>query len=53
MKSTGVNVILAITITNNRNLVNCRAVEVDKCTQHPTGAVIANNGTTSCTTNCN
>jgi hypothetical protein len=43
----------AITITNNRNLVNCRAVEVDKCTQHPIGAVIANNGTTSCTPNCN
>lgn len=43
----------AITITNNRNLVNCRAVEVDKCTTHPTGAVIANNGTTSCTPNCN
>lgn len=42
----------AITITNNRNLVNCRAVEVDKCTQHPTGAVIANNGTTSCTPSC-
>jgi hypothetical protein len=43
----------AITITNNHNLVNCRAVEVDKCVPHPTGAVIANNGTTNCNWQCN
>jgi hypothetical protein len=43
----------AITITNNRNLVNCRAVEVDRCTQHPTVAVISNNGTTNCSWQCN
>lgn len=43
----------AITITNNHNLVNCRALEVDRCTQHPTGAVISNNGTTNCSVLCN
>ncbi|HEX7838223.1 MAG TPA: hypothetical protein VF469_12200 [Kofleriaceae bacterium] len=43
----------AITITGNQNLVNCRALEVDRCTQHPTASVITNNKTTSCTSACN
>ena len=43
----------AITITGNQNLVNCRALEVDRCTQHPTASVITNNKTTSCTSTCN
>jgi hypothetical protein len=43
----------AITITNNRNLVACRAVEIDRCTQHPTTSVISNNGTTNCNWQCN
>jgi hypothetical protein len=42
-----------ITITNNRNLVTCRAIEVDRCTQHPVGSVINNNGTTNCNWQCN
>lgn len=42
-----------ITITNNRNLVACRAVEIDRCTQHPTTSVINNNGTTNCNWQCN
>jgi hypothetical protein len=42
-----------ITITNNRNLVACRALEIDRCTTHPTTSVINNNSTLSCNnTNC-
>ena len=43
----------AITITGNQSLVNCRAVEVDRCTQHPTTAVISNNNNASCNWQCN
>ena len=43
----------AITITDNQNLVNCRALEVDRCTQHPTTSIISNNKNTSCTSACN
>jgi hypothetical protein len=43
----------AITITGNHNLVNCRAVEIDKCVQHPAPAVINTNGTTTCNSQCN
>lgn len=43
----------AITITGNQNLVNCRALEVDRCTQHPVASVITSNKTTSCTSVCN
>jgi hypothetical protein len=42
-----------ITITNNHNLVTCRAIEIDRCTQHPVGSVINNNGTTNCNWQCN
>jgi hypothetical protein len=48
-----VALINAITITNNTNLVSCRATEVDKCTLHPNTSVISNNKTTSCSTSCN
>lgn len=44
----------SITITNNHNLVNCRAVEIDRCTQHPpNSSVINSNGTTNCNWQCN
>jgi hypothetical protein len=43
----------AITITGNQNLVNCRAVEVDRCTQHLATAVISNNNNASCSWQCN
>jgi len=43
----------AITITGNSSLVNCRAVEIDRCVQHPIPAVIASNGTTNCNWQCN
>jgi Receptor L domain len=43
----------AITITNNQNLVTCRATEIDRCTQHPTTAVISNNKNTNCNWQCN
>jgi hypothetical protein len=43
-----------ISITNNQTLVNCRAVEIDRCVQHPTTAVINNNNTSaSCNWQCN
>lgn len=48
-----VSLIGAISITNNTNLVTCRATEVDKCTQHPIASVISNNKSTTCTTTCN
>lgn len=43
----------AITITNNASLVTCRATEIDRCVQHPTAAVITNNKDTSCNWQCN
>jgi hypothetical protein len=43
----------AISITNNANLVTCRAMEIDRCVQHPTTAVITNNLDTSCNWQCN
>lgn len=42
----------AITITGNPSLVTCRAIEVDRCTQHPTTAIISNNKDTSCNWQC-
>jgi hypothetical protein len=48
-----VSLIGAISITNNTNLVTCRATEVDKCTQHPIASVITNNKNITCTTACN
>ena len=42
-----------ISITNNQTLVNCRAVEIDRCVQHPTTAVINNNNSASCNWQCN
>jgi hypothetical protein len=48
-----VSLVRAITITGNQNLVNCRALEVDRCTQHPTASVITSNKNISCTTQCN
>lgn len=41
-----------ITITNNPRLVVCRAIEVDRCTQHPVAAVITNNLQTNCNWQC-
>jgi len=43
----------AIAITNNANLVICRAMEIDRCVQHPTAAVITSNKDTSCNWQCN
>jgi len=42
-----------ITITNNANLSVCRATEIDRCTQHPTTAVITNNKNVNCNWQCN
>ena len=42
-----------IEITNNANLVTCRALEIDRCVQHPTASQITNNKNASCTTACN
>jgi hypothetical protein len=43
----------AIAITNNQNLVVCRATEIDRCVQHPTAAVITNNKSINCNWQCN
>lgn len=43
----------AITITNNQSLSICRAIEIDQCTAHPTAAVIANNQNNDCNWQCN
>ena len=48
-----VQLVGAISITNNANLVTCRATEIDKCTQHPTTSVITGNKSTSCNWQCN
>lgn len=45
--------IRAITIVNNRQLVKCRAWEVDRCVAHDQGSNINNNRDTSCNTSCN
>jgi len=42
-----------ITITGNQSLVTCRAIEIDRCVQHPTAAVISNNNTSNCNWQCN
>ena len=42
-----------IQITNNTNLVICRALEIDRCVQHPTASQINNLKNASCTTACN
>jgi len=42
-----------ITITNNTKLPICRAIEIDKCVQHPTTAVINGNNDTNCNWQCN
>lgn len=41
-----------IAITNNQNLVICRAIEIDRCVAHPTTAVISNNKDGSCNWQC-
>jgi hypothetical protein len=43
----------AITIINNQNLVTCRAIEIDRCVPHPTASVIDNNRDISCNAQCN
>ncbi len=43
----------AITITNNRNLVACRAAEIDRCVVHTVGSVITGNRDVNCSTSCN
>lgn len=42
-----------IQITNNTSLVICRALEIDRCVQHPTASQISNLKNASCTTSCN
>jgi hypothetical protein len=42
-----------ITITNNPRLVICRAIEVDRCTSHPSTAVLTNNLDINCNWQCN
>jgi hypothetical protein len=42
----------AITITSNQKLVSCRALEIDRCVQHLTTAVISNNLDASCNWQC-
>jgi hypothetical protein len=43
----------AITITNNASLIVCRAMEIDRCVQHPVAAVIDHNNDTNCNWQCN
>jgi hypothetical protein len=43
----------AITITNNAALSVCRAIEIDRCTGHPTAAVIDRNNDANCNWQCN
>ena len=47
-----VQLVGAISITNNASLVTCRATEGDKCTQHPTTSVITGNKSASCSSLC-
>ncbi len=42
----------SIAITGNKKLVACRALEVDRCVQHPAASVINNNGPTNCSSVC-
>jgi hypothetical protein len=42
----------AIAITNNKSLVSCRALEVDRCVQHPIASVINTNKEGSCSASC-
>ena len=43
----------ALTITNNHNLVGCRVAEVDRCVAHNVASQIANNGNNNCNSSCN
>jgi len=43
----------AVTVTNNTKLSVCRAIEIDKCVQHPTTSVINGNNDTTCNWQCN
>jgi hypothetical protein len=42
----------AIDIASNQSLVSCRAIEIDRCTQHPTAAVISGNKDGNCNWSC-
>lgn len=42
----------AITISGNQNLLICRAIEIDACVPHPYAAVVANNKDVSCNWQC-
>jgi hypothetical protein len=41
-----------VTITNNAQLIVCRAMEVDRCVSHPGTAVISNNLSVNCNWQC-
>ncbi len=43
----------SIAITGNPTLSNCRAIEIDRCVQHPTTSVISNNNNNNCNWQCN
>ena len=42
----------ALTITNNRNLVGCRVLEVDRCVAHNVASQLGNNRDASCNSSC-
>lgn len=42
----------AIDIANNPSLMSCRAIEIDRCVQHPTAAVITSNKDGTCDWTC-
>jgi hypothetical protein len=42
----------AITISNNKALISCRADEINRCVAHPGAAVITNNKTATCSPLC-
>jgi len=42
----------AVAITNNKNLVSCRALEIDRCVPHPLASVITTNKDGTCTAIC-
>lgn len=42
----------AIEITNNRNLVSCRALEIHECVLHTTTSIIGNNKNGNCSVLC-
>jgi hypothetical protein len=43
----------ALTVTNNHNLVGCRVLEVDKCVAHNVASQISNNRDANCNSSCN